>query len=221
MSIAYSIVLLGPPGSGKGTQAKRLSSDYQIPQISTGDLFRENITKGTFIGKQARAFIQSGRLVPDEIVIRMLFERLTFPDCKEGFLLDGFPRSISQAEHLGGQLGDKVKQFVLNLEVNDEEIVKRAAGRLVCRQCGFIYSRDFSPPKSDSICDQCGGEVYRRSDDDPEVVIERLKVYHGQTQPLVNYYKQQGGLVSFNGSQSPNLVYAEIKSYLDSVLKPI
>lgn len=209
------IILLGPPGSGKGTQAKRLSKDYDIPQISTGDLFRENIANETAIGLKAKSFMQAGHLVPDEIVLGMLFERIAQPDCARGYLLDGFPRTIPQADQLAQHQSIKTKLHVLSLEVPDEVIVKRASGRLVCRQCGSIYHRDFSPPTHDQICDKCGGEVYRRTDDDPDVVRKRLQVYRVQTQPLIEYYDRQGLLTAFDGNQPADAVHSEIKSMID------
>lgn len=210
------IVLLGPPGSGKGTQAKRLSQDYHIPQISTGDLFRENIANQTPIGLKAKSFIQAGQLVPDDIVLNMLFERVTQPDCARGYLLDGFPRTIPQADQLAEHHSMKTAFFVLNLEVCDEEIIKRAAGRLVCRQCGAIYNRETSPPRDAGRCDKCNGEVYRRVDDEPDVVQKRLKVYHEQTQPLIEYYHRLGLLATFDGNQKPDAIHAELKRYIDS-----
>ncbi|WP_068466424.1 adenylate kinase [Candidatus Protochlamydia phocaeensis] len=213
------LVLLGPPGSGKGTQAKRLAQDYQIPHISTGDLFRENMTLGTPIGLRAKSFIQSGQLVPDEIVLDMLFDRIARPDCMRGYLLDGFPRTVSQANQLAVHRNVKVPFFVLCLDVPDEVIIKRAEGRLVCKQCGVIYNRDISPPVHAGICDKCGGEVYRRADDAPEVVMERLKVYHQQTQPLIQYYDEQGLLTSFDGNQPPDVVHAELKRFIDDAVR--
>jgi adenylate kinase len=215
------IILLGPPGSGKGTQAKRLAIDYQIPQISTGDLFRENMAAQTPIGMKAKGFIQAGQLVPDEIVLGMLFDRIAQSDCARGYLLDGFPRTIPQADQLGQHQSMKTKLFVLSLEVPDEEIVKRAAGRLVCRQCGAIYNRNISPPKQEGTCDKCGGEVYRRADDEPDVVRKRLKVYHEQTQPLIEYYDHQGVLTAFDGNQTPDAVYAELTRYINSTLSNV
>lgn len=208
------IILLGPPGSGKGTQAKRLSQNYHIPQISTGDLFREHIAAQTSIGQKAKSFIQAGQLVPDDIVLSMLFERIEQPDCVNGYILDGFPRTMMQADRLAQHQSMKTKVFVLCLEVPDEEIVKRAAGRLVCRQCSSIYHRDRSPPAHDNICDKCGGEVYRRMDDEPEVVRQRLKVYRAQTQPLIEYYDKLGLLTTFDGNQPPDVVQAELKRML-------
>jgi adenylate kinase len=212
----FVIILLGPPGSGKGTQAKRLSQDYHIPQISTGDLFREHMAAQTPIGQKAKNFIQTGQLVPDDIVLGMLFERIEQPDCARGYLLDGFPRTIPQADQLAQHQSMKTKLFVLCLDVPDEEIVRRAAGRLVCRQCGFIYNRDISPPVHENICDKCGGEVYRRADDEPEVVRKRLKVYRAQTQPLIEYYDKLGLLTMFDGNQPPDVVHAELKRFIDA-----
>lgn len=212
------IILLGPPGSGKGTQAKLLSQDYQIPQISTGDLFRANMAAETPIGLKAKVFIQAGQLAPDDIVLEMLFDRIEQPDCAKGYLLDGFPRTILQAEQLAQHQSMKTTLFVLSLEVPDEEIIKRAAGRLVCRRCGAIYNRDISPPGYDYICGKCGGEVYRRGDDEPDIVRKRLQVYHIQTQPLVEYYAHQGILTTFDGNQPPDAVHAELKRYIDDLI---
>lgn len=212
---ALIIILLGPPGSGKGTQAKRLAQDYQIPHISTGDLFRENMALDTALGSKAKAFIQAGQLVPDSLVLEMLFDRVSRSDCLRGYLLDGFPRTIPQAEALSTARNPNIPMIVLNLEVPDTIIVKRAEGRLICRKCGTIYNRDVSPPIYESICDKCQGEVYQRSDDKAEVVLERLRVYHQQTQPLVHYYEEKNQLISFNGDQPPDVVHAELKRAID------
>lgn len=216
--VALIIILLGPPGSGKGTQAKRLSEEYQIPHISTGDLFRENMTLDTTLGRQAKTFIQSGQLVPDSLVLDMLFDRISRADCLRGYLLDGFPRTIPQAEALSRTLDLKTPVLVLNLKVPDDVIVKRAEGRLICRQCGTIYNRDISPPVYPGICDKCGGEVYQRADDRAEVVLQRLKVYHQQTQPLVHYYADKKLLKNFDGNQPPDVVHAELKRAIDGAV---
>lgn len=205
------IILLGPPGSGKGTQAKRLAQEYHIPQISTGDLFRENMAAGTPIGIQAKGYIQAGQLVPDEVVLGMLFDRIAKSDCANGYLLDGFPRTILQAEKLSENQNKKAKIFVFSLDVPDEEIVKRAAGRLVCKQCGAIYNRDIAHPKKDNTCDKCSGEVYKRNDDDPDVVKKRLVVYREQTEPLIHYYEKKNFLISLDGKRRPDEVYSDIK----------
>ena len=212
------VVLLGPPGSGKGTQAKRLTVEYHIPHISTGDLFRENIALNTELGQKAKGFIQAGELVPNSLVLDMLFDRIKKPDCAKGYLLDGFPRTLAQAEALANFLDTTTLILVLSLEVPDKVIIKRAEGRLVCKQCGLIYNRDISPPVYEGICDQCKGEVYRRPDDAVEVVKERLKVYHVQTQPLIQYYTQKNILKRFNGDQPPDVVHAELKRFIDDMI---
>lgn len=210
-----ALILLGAPGSGKGTQARRLSQEYQIPHISTGDLFRAHIAARTSLGGQVADLIQAGQLVPDEVVLRMLFDRLMQLDCANGYLLDGFPRTIEQANQLAYFQENKVRTFVLYLEVPDEEIVRRATGRLICRQCGLIYNRDLSPPVYEGICDKCGGEVYQRLDDQPAIVWQRLKVYHEQTQPLIKYYTQKHLLKAFNGNQPPDVLHGQLRRYID------
>lgn len=218
LSTPFVLILLGPPGSGKGTQAKQLAIDYGIPQISTGDLFREHMAAQTSIGIKAKEYIQSGLLVPDDIVLGMLFDRIEKPDCAKGYLLDGFPRTEVQAERLSHHQSMKTKLFVLCLEVPDEEIIKRAAGRLVCRQCGAIYNLFIAPPVYERRCDKCRGEVYRRPDDEAQVVSKRLAVYRDQTRPLIEYYDHRGLLTLFDGNQPPEVVHRELKHYIDSVL---
>ncbi len=213
-----AIILLGPPGSGKGTQAKRLSQDYYIPHISTGDLFREHMIAQTPLGQKIKEFMQSGLLVPDDLVMEMLFDRLARPDCLNGYLLDGTPRTLVQADELAHRQDPHTVVLVLCLEVPDEEIIKRARGRLVCRQCGVIYNRDISPTIHENKCDNCGGGVYRRPDDEPEVVRKRLEVYHEQTKPLIQYYDHKGLLTIFDGKQPPDVVHAELRRYIDSRL---
>ena len=206
------VILLGPPGSGKGTQAVRITKELGIPHISTGDLFRENIGKHTPLGQRAKEFMDAGKLVPDELVLEMLFDRVARPDCAKGYLLDGFPRTLPQAEAFEKQLDSHTKLIVIDLEVPDEIIVKRAEGRLTCKECANIHNRYFSPPKHEGICDKCGGSLIQRSDDKEEIVQERLRVYHSQTKPLVEYYTNKGLLHRFDGTHSPDVVFKMIMS---------
>ncbi len=209
------VILLGPPGSGKGTQAVRLSKDLGIPHISTGDLFRENLGKNTELGKKAKSFMDAGKLVPDALVLEMLFDRVARPDCAKGYLLDGFPRTIPQAEAFDAKLAKTDKLVVLNLEVVDAVIIKRIAGRLSCKQCGNVQHKEFSPPKVPGKCDKCGGELMQRSDDSEAVVKERLRVYHEQTEPLVAYYSKKKILTTINGEQAPDAVYSQLIQVLN------
>lgn len=204
------VILLGPPGSGKGTQAVRLSKELGIPHISTGDLFRYNISQNTDLGKRAKTYMDKGQLVPDEVVLDMLFDRVSQADSSKGYLLDGFPRTIPQAKALDIHLGSGVKVTALNLEVSDDAIFKRMAGRLTCKNCGNIQNKFLAPPAKEGVCDKCGGELYQRSDDAPEVVRERLRVYHEQTKPLISYYGKKGVLVNVNGENSPDAVFQEL-----------
>jgi len=212
------IILLGPPGSGKGTQARELTQDYQIPHISTGDLFRQHMSAHTMIGAQAKEFIQAGRLVPDEVVLAMAFARLSEPDCLNGYLLDGFPRTLAQANRLFDHYPPDKNLIVIALNVPDEEIVKRASGRVVCQSCGTIYNQENAAPTQVGVCDKCQGVVYRRPDDEPDVVRQRLKVYHEQTQPLLKYYRDKNLLTSFDGTQSPKDVHQAIRKFIDQQL---
>ena len=211
------IILLGAPGSGKGTQAKKISEKLNLPHISTGDLFRENLSKGTALGLKVKSYMESGNLVPDEIVIQMLMDRVKADDCKNGYLLDGFPRSIPQAEALQKEFSENTKVIVLNLEVPDEIIVKRIEGRMACKNCGNIYNKYFSPTRINNVCDKCSGELIHRSDDNAVAVEQRLKVYHTQNTPLEKYYKDKGVLKNINGLQDPDKVFNDlIKSLEDS-----
>lgn len=185
-------IFLGPPGSGKGTAASRIAPKFEIPHISTGELFRENIKNKTPIGLKAQKFMEKGELVPDEIVIEMLKERLAKDDCKKGFILDGFPRTILQAEMLQKLTDIKI---VVNMNVTDDVIIKRLSSRVCCSKCGEVYNLIGLPTKQKGICDKCKGEVIRRKDDEPEVIKDRLKIYQEQTQPLINFYKEKGILV--------------------------
>ncbi|MFG1808809.1 adenylate kinase [Streptomyces sp. NPDC049040] len=189
------IVLVGPPGAGKGTQAAYLAENLSIPHISTGDLFRANISQGTELGKQAKAFMDAGRLVPDEVTIGMAEDRLLQPDAAQGFLLDGFPRNVGQAQALDAFLAKThvTLDAVLDLEVPEEEVVKRIAGRRLCRNDGgHVFHVEYNPPAAEGVCDTCGGELYQRSDDTEEAVRIRLEEYHSKTEPIIDYYKQQG-----------------------------
>ncbi len=186
------IILLGPPGSGKGTQAKELSQKLSIPHISTGDIFRAIIKGNTSLGEQARSFMNIGQLVPDELVNEIVVERLHQPDAANGFMLDGYPRTIPQADAIGSQLNADAQVVVINIQVPDETIIKRISGRLSCPSCGSVYNKFFSPPKKAGICDKCGAELVQRPDDSAEVVVERLRVYNHQTAPLIDYYEKKG-----------------------------
>jgi len=202
------LILLGPPGAGKGTQAALVSQGAGVAHVATGDLFRENIRNQTELGMQAKAFVDKGALVPDDLTVRMLLDRLDRPDTRKGALLDGFPRTVEQARALDealkqrGQAVDKV----LYINVGEEEVVRRLAGRWTCRQCGAVYHQAFSPPKQAGKCDQCGGELYQRDDDKPETVRNRLSVFNQQTAPLIDYYKGQGKLLEVNGEQDADAV---------------
>jgi len=216
-----NLILLGPPGSGKGTQAKLIVEKYGIPQISTGDILREAVAKGTELGKEAKKYMDAGQLVPDEIVIGIVKERLQQPDCEKGFILDGFPRTIPQAEALDKileELGKKI-DAVINIQVPEEEVVKRIVYRRTCRNCGAVYHLIYNPPKEDNKCDKCGGELYQRDDDKEEVVRQRYKVYKEQTEPLVEYYAKKGVLYNIDGTKSIEEVFAEIDKILQKFVK--
>jgi adenylate kinase len=207
------VILLGPPGAGKGTQAVRLAAELGVPHVSTGDLFRANLKEGTELGQRARSYMEAGKLVPDELVLEMLFDRVAAEDCAGGYLLDGFPRTLPQARALTEALGEQAYAALL-LEVPDEILVGRASGRLLCRTCGNIHHATFSPPAVEGVCDADGGELYRRSDDEPEVVRERLVVYHTETQPMVDYYRELGSLEVVDGNQAPDAVFEDLKRHL-------
>jgi adenylate kinase len=207
-----NIILFGPPGAGKGTQAKKMVDFYGIPQISTGDILRANVREGTELGLAAKSYMDKGELVPDDVLIGIIKNRLKEDDCKKGFILDGYPRTIPQADALAVILKEIQKPIdvVLNLEVPDEELVERISGRLMCK-CGASYHRTFNPPKKEDVCDTCAGEVYQRADDKEEAVQNRLNVYKKQTQPLIDYYAKQGILVTLDGTKDINEVFEDIK----------
>jgi len=185
------IILIGPPGCGKGTQAVTLSEKLQIPHISTGDLFREHINKNTALGQKAKSYMNEGKLVPDELVIQMLLDRITRKDCKKGYILDGFPRTVMQAQILDKTLKDKSHIVAINMNIGDEPLIERITNRLICEKCGKSFHKIFLPPKKDNICDFCHGKLYQRQDDTEKVVKQRLTIYHKQTEPVINYYKSK------------------------------
>ncbi|NPV91722.1 MAG: adenylate kinase [Firmicutes bacterium] len=214
-----NLILMGPPGAGKGTQADLLVKRFGIPHVSTGDMFREAIKNGTALGLKAKSFMDAGGLVPDEVTIGIVRERLQKEDCRPGFLLDGFPRTAVQAEALRQLLDDLGIKLdaVVDIKVNRENLVKRLSGRLVCRQCGFTYNTETSPPARVGVCDRCQGEVYQRSDDVGSTVEKRLSVYEEQTAPLVDYYAKAGLLKNIDGEQEVDKVFADIMQALPVV----
>jgi adenylate kinase len=196
------VVLVGPPGAGKGTQAQFLASHLSIPKISTGDIFRDNVSHGTALGRRAQAYMERGDLVPDEVTIAMVTDRLTDEDAQAGFLLDGFPRNVPQAETLKKMLlsWDTRLDVVLELVVDDDEVVRRLSGRRTCRQCGRIWHMSFDPPLVAGVCDDCGGELFQRDDDREETIRHRLEVYQEQTAPLVSFYADEGTLLGLDAT---------------------
>ena len=210
------IVMLGAPGAGKGTQAIKIADKYDIPHISTGDIFRANIKGVTELGQKAKSYIDKGELVPDEVTIGMLLDRIAQDDCKNGYVLDGFPRTIPQAESLTEALksqGDQI-DFALNIDVPDEAIIERMSGRRACPKCGATYHIVYAAPKTENICDKCGTELIIRSDDKPETVKDRLNVYHQQTEPLIAYYKAAGVLREVDGTQELPKVFEDVVAIL-------
>ena len=210
------IIMLGAPGAGKGTQAKMIADKYQIPHISTGDIFRANIKNGTELGKEAKKYMDQGLLVPDELTVKILLDRVAQPDCANGYVLDGFPRTIPQAEVLDKALTElnyKI-DYAINVDVPDENIVKRMSGRRACVACGATYHIEHIPPKKEGVCDKCGEPLILRDDDKPETVLNRLKVYHDQTQPLIDFYTGKGVLKSVDGTVDMQDVFASIVAIL-------
>ena len=210
------IIMLGAPGAGKGTQAKMIAEKYSIPHVSTGDIFRANIKNGTELGKQAKEYMDAGKLVPDELTVKILLDRVAQDDCKDGYVLDGFPRTIPQAEVLEdalNKLGDKI-DYAINVDVPDENIVRRMSGRRACLKCGATYHIEHIPPKQEGICDTCGSELVLRDDDKPKTVLNRLKVYHDQTQPLIDFYTERNVLKSVDGTRDMKEVFDAIIAIL-------
>ncbi len=213
------IVLLGAPGAGKGTQAKKLIEKYGIPQISTGDILRKAVADGTPLGKEAKSYMDKGELVPDSVVIGLVKERLQQDDCKKGFILDGFPRNTSQAETLDKVLDEMGMplQVALSVDVDFDVLMKRLTGRRTCKSCGQMYNIYFSPPQKEGVCDKCGGELYQRDDDKEETIKKRLEVYESQTAPLIDYYGKKGILKKVNGVGNIEEIFANICAILDSL----
>lgn len=211
------IIMLGVPGAGKGTQAQMIAGQYHIPHVSTGDIFRANIKNGTELGMEAKKYMDQGLLVPDELTVKILLDRVAEEDCKDGYLLDGFPRTIPQAEVLDkalAELGDAI-DYAINVDVPDENIVKRMSGRRACLSCGSTYHMEHIPPKKEGVCDKCGNDLVLRDDDKPETVLNRLEVYHKQTQPLIQFYEEKGVLKTVDGTKPMKEVFDSIVEILE------
>ena len=211
-----NLILFGPPGAGKGTQAERLQGDFQLPFISTGDMLRANVKEGTELGQQAQRFMDAGDLVPDELIVAMAAERLQEEDARDGFILDGFPRTLEQAKALDRQLSDLGRRVTtaLLIDVPDDEVVRRLSGRRVCVKAGHNYHVEFDPPKHEGVCDQDGSRLVQRDDDKPEVIRNRLRVYHDQTEPLIDYYDEQGLMRRIDGTRNPAEVHDHIRAVI-------
>ena len=211
------IIMLGAPGAGKGTQAKMIAEKYAVPHVSTGDIFRANIKNGTELGMEAKKYMDQGLLVPDELTVKILLDRVAQEDCQNGYVLDGFPRTIPQAEVLDRalyEIGDKI-DYAINVDVPDENIIRRMGGRRACLSCGATFHVEHIPPKQEGICDTCGKELVLRDDDKPETVKNRLEVYHKQTQPLIDFYQEKGILRTVDGTVDMKDVFAAITAILD------
>ena len=206
------LLLMGPPGAGKGTQAERLIEKYQVPHISTGDMFRAAVKQGTELGKEAKRYMDAGQLVPDEVTIGIVREGLARPECKDGFVLDGFPRTIEQAEQLDIILANLAIKLdgVIDITVPDNELIDRITGRRICKACGATFHVIFNPPKIEGVCDRCGGTLYQRDDDKEETVKKRVDVYNKQTRPLIDYYTKQGIYKKIDGLQDIDKVFSDI-----------
>jgi len=211
------LILLGTPGSGKGTLAKLLSSELKMPHISPGDILREEVKQGNPLGKIAKPFMEKGELVPDEVILKMMEKRIGQSDCKKGFILDGFPRTIVQAERLDGMLSGSNRSidFALKFEVSDQCALKRLGGRRICSVCGADFNLYTKPPRKDNVCDTCGGKLFQRADDKEEVISKRLKVYREQTHPIEEYYNHQDKLIRINSESNPDMVLKKILKVLE------
>ncbi|MBQ1526892.1 MAG: adenylate kinase [Lachnospiraceae bacterium] len=220
------IIMLGAPGAGKGTQAKRIAEQYGIPHVSTGDIFRANIKEQTPLGMEAKSYMDRGELVPDELTVKILLDRVAKDDCKNGYVLDGYPRTIPQAEVLDKAIeetkdpsaigADEKIDFAINVDVPDENIINRMSGRRACLKCGATYHIQYMPPKTEGICDKCQSELVIRDDDKPETVRNRLSVYHEQTAPLIDYYSNKGILRTVDGTKDVDEVFSDIKNILEA-----
>jgi adenylate kinase len=216
MATQLNLILFGPPGAGKGTQAERLREDFQLPYVATGDMLRANVKGGTELGGAAKAFMDAGDLVPDELIVAMARDRLAEPDAEDGFLLDGFPRTIEQADELAEMLdglGRRITAALL-IDVPDDEVIRRLAGRRVCVKAGHNYHVEFDPPKHEGVCDQDGSRLIQRDDDTPEVITHRLAVYHEKTKPLVDYYDSRGLMRRIDGTRPPGDVHDHIRAVI-------
>ena len=212
------VVLLGPPGSGKGTQAKRLVEELGIPHVSSGDLFRHHLSEGTKLGKRAKSYMEKGELVPDDVTVDMVIDRISRPDCEEGVILDGFPRTLTQAEALDRELerrGQRITSAPL-IKVSDEEVTRRLTARRVCEDCGAVYNLIFNPPEEEGVCDVCGGNLYQREDDNPETVRHRLYTYYKETSPLIGYYFARDLLAEIDGEQTVEDVYQDLVKAIEA-----
>ena len=215
-----NLILFGPPGAGKGTQAQRLADDFQLPYIATGDMLRENVREGTDLGREAKRYMDAGDLVPDGVIVAMVAERLQQDDARDGFILDGFPRTVEQSQALDGQLGDLGRQItaVLLLDVPDEEVERRLSGRRVCVKKGHNYHVELDPPKREGVCDQDGSRLVQRDDDKPEVIRNRLGTYHKKTAPLIDRYEEHGLLKRIDGTRNPTEVHDHIRAVIATLL---